>query len=108
MYLDSFLKYRAGFGLKVRLGEWDAKANVEPLKYVELGVTRVKVNPFFNRANLQNDIAVLTLEQPVNLASTPHINPVCPSNFQANYVGRRYVLDKFEAMSLKIGFKIII
>jgi len=81
--------FGAGFGLKVRLGEWDAKANVEPLKYVELGVTRVKVNPFFNRANLQNDIAVLTLEQPVNLASTPHINPVCPSNFQANYVGRR-------------------
>jgi hypothetical protein len=58
----------------------------------------VKVNPFFNRANLQNDIAVLTLEQPVNLASTPHINPVCPSNFQANYVGRRYVTDIFEAM----------
>ncbi|KAI9557101.1 hypothetical protein GHT06_016899 [Daphnia sinensis] len=78
-----------GVGLKVRLGEWDAKANVEPLKYVELGVSRVKVNPFFNRANLQNDIAVLTLEQPVNLASTPHINPVCPANFQANYVGRR-------------------
>lgn len=81
--------FGAGAGMKVRLGEWDAKANVEPLKYVELNVVRVKINPFFNRANLQNDIAVLTLDQPVNLASTPHINPVCPANFQANYVGRR-------------------
>lgn len=87
----AFFPPSAGFGLKVRLGEWDAKANVEPLKYVELGVVRVKVNPFFNRANLQNDIAVLTLDQPVVLASTPHINPVCPSNFQANYIGRRYM-----------------
>jgi len=72
------------------LGEWDAKANVEPLKYIELNVIRVKVNPFFNRANLQNDIAVLTLDQPVNLASAPHVNPVCPANFQANYFGKRY------------------
>lgn len=80
---------RATSGLKVRLGEWDAKANVEPLKYVEMGVVKVKVNPYFNRANLQNDIAVLTLSQPVNLASTPHVNPVCPTNFQSNYVGRR-------------------
>jgi len=81
--------FGTGVGLKVRLGEWDAKANVEPLKYIELNVIRVKVNPFFNRANLQNDIAVLTLDQPVNLASAPHVNPVCPANFQANYFGKR-------------------
>lgn len=65
--------------LKVRLGEWDAKANVEPLKYVEAVVSRIRINPFFNSANLQNDIAVLTLDRAVDLASNPHINPVCPA-----------------------------
>lgn len=44
--------YREGAGLKVRLGEWDAKANVEPLKYVELNVIRQKVLLFKNQSIL--------------------------------------------------------
>jgi len=76
-------------GLKVRLGEWDAKANIEPFKYVESVVSRIRINPFFNRVNLQNDIAVLTLDRPVDLAANPHINPVCAAQFQSNYAGQR-------------------
>jgi len=76
-------------GLKVRLGEWDAKANIEPFKYVESVVSRIRINPFFNRVNLQNDIAVLTLDRPVDLAANPHINPVCAAQFQSNFAGQR-------------------
>ena len=77
-------------GLKVRLGEWDAKANIEPFKYVESVVSRIRINPFFNRVNLQNDIAVLTLDRPIDLAANPHINPVCAAQYQSNYAGQRY------------------
>jgi hypothetical protein len=73
----------------VRLGEWDAKANVEPFKYFETRVVRVKINPFFNRANLHNDVAVLTLEEPVDLKLTPHINPVCMAPLEREFVGRQ-------------------
>jgi len=76
-------------GLKVRLGEWDAKANIEPFKYVESVVSRIRINPFFNRVNLQNDIAVLTLDRPIDLAANPHINPVCAAQYQSNYAGQR-------------------
>ncbi len=54
MYINYYFELnREGAGLKVRLGEWDAKANVEPLKYVELNVIRQKVillikNPFYS------------------------------------------------------------
>merc|ERR1712071_261951 len=73
-------------GLKVRLGEWDAKANIEPLKYVEAVVSRIRIFPLFNGANLQNDIAVLTLDREVDLNANPHINIVCPAQAATNYV----------------------
>lgn len=80
---------REGFVIKVRLGEWDAKANVEPFKYFETRVVSVKINPFFNRANLHNDVAILTLEEPVDLKLTPHINPVCMAPLEREFVGRQ-------------------
>ena len=75
--------------MKVRLGEWDAKQNAEPFKYVELGVKTAKINPFFNRVNLHNDIAVLTLEAPVNLELNPHVNTVRMPDLANNFAGRR-------------------
>ena len=85
--------YRATPGLKVRLGEWDAKANVEPLKYVEVAIAKVRINPFFNRANLQNDVAILTLDAPVDLSAFPHVNTACMPKFTDNFVGQRYAIN---------------
>jgi len=72
--------------LKVRLGEWDAKANLEPFKYVEAVVSRISIHPLFNGANLQNDIAVLTLDTEVDPSANPHINPVCPAQVATSFV----------------------
>ena len=79
----------------MRLGEWDAKANIEPLKYVEAVVSRIRIFPLFNGANLQNDIAVLTLDREVDLNANPHINIVCPAQAATNYVNNpRYSPQK--------------
>ena len=75
--------------MKVRLGEWDAKNNNEPFKFIEFPVVKVRVNPFFNRANLQNNIAVLTLNTTVDLGAFPHINTACMPKFTDNFVGQR-------------------
>ncbi|KAK2715094.1 phenoloxidase-activating factor 2-like isoform X2 [Artemia franciscana] len=78
-----------GQGIKVRLGEWDAKQNTEPLKYVEVPVTDIRIHPFFNPANLKNDIALLKLPEAVNFAAAPHVAPVCIPNFAQRNEGKR-------------------
>ena len=75
--------------MKVRLGEWDARSDNEPFKFVEVPVVKIRMNPFYNGANLQNDIAVLTLNTSVDLASLPHINTACMPKFTDNFVDQR-------------------
>lgn len=67
--------------LKIRAGEWDTQTTKERLPYQERAVTRVNSHPDFNPRSLANDIAVLELDQPIQLAD--HINVVClpPVNF---------------------------
>lgn len=57
--------------LIVQLGKWDGSSEVFPFQTVS--VIKITVHPSFNSANLQNDIAILRLSQPVNLGSTPTI-----------------------------------
>ncbi|XP_035230569.1 uncharacterized protein LOC118202495 [Stegodyphus dumicola] len=62
--------------LKVRLGDWDVHRDDEFYPYVEKFVVEVVVHPDFYPGNLQNDLALLRLESPVD-PSLPHISPAC-------------------------------
>ncbi|XP_065093939.1 phenoloxidase-activating factor 2 [Ochlerotatus camptorhynchus] len=63
--------------LRVRLGEWDASSASEPIPALEYTVTKIFVNPNYNSANLQNDIAMLRLSSAVPLGTTPTITTAC-------------------------------
>lgn len=79
--------------MKVRLGEWNAQDDSELYKNVEIEVARVDIHPKFNAENLQNDVAIIKLAQPIDTSAYPHINSICLPNHGYNYVGRRLVLS---------------
>ncbi|GFR18223.1 phenoloxidase-activating factor 2 [Trichonephila clavata] len=70
------LKKHLADELKVRLGDWDVHRDDEFYPYVEKFVVEVVVHPDFYPGNLQNDLALLRLESPVD-PSLPHISPAC-------------------------------
>lgn len=74
---------------KVRFGEWNAAADDEPYKNVEVDAGRIEIHPAFNPKNLQNDVAIITLAQPVNLNSYPHIKSACLPQQGSQFVGQR-------------------
>ena len=55
--------------LKVRLGEWDVAAKSEFYKHLEMRVTGVYTHPDFYAGNLNNDLAVMRLENHVDFAN---------------------------------------
>ncbi|KAI2656416.1 Chymotrypsin-like protease CTRL-1 [Labeo rohita] len=59
-------------------GEHDRGSNAEPIQVKR--ISQVITHPLYNRATINNDIALLKLASPVTL--TPRISPVClaPSN----------------------------
>ncbi|XP_060809287.1 phenoloxidase-activating factor 2 [Amyelois transitella] len=61
--------------LKIRAGEWDTQTNKERLPYQERTVQEIYINSGFHSKNLVNNIALLRLERPLELAE--HINVVC-------------------------------
>ncbi|XP_055385061.1 transmembrane protease serine 9-like [Condylostylus longicornis] len=63
--------------LKVRLGEWNAGANNEPIPPQDYTVSRVFINPSFNSSNLYADTALLRLSSIVPLGTTTTIGTVC-------------------------------
>ncbi|XP_066591362.1 phenoloxidase-activating factor 2-like [Prorops nasuta] len=67
-------------GLKIRLGEWDAKNTNEPNPYVEFSSAKIFVHPNFNSQNLQNDVAVIRLNGNAPIATAPNINTACLSS----------------------------
>lgn len=75
--------------MKVRFGEWNAKEDSEPYKNVEIAIDNVLVHPGFNPANLQNDIALVRLAEPVDTKSYPHIRAVCLPQQGYQYTGQR-------------------
>ncbi|XP_055945727.1 uncharacterized protein LOC129976271 [Argiope bruennichi] len=70
------LKKHQADELKVRLGDWDVHRDDEFYPYIEKYVVEVVVHPDFYPGNLQNDLALLRLESPVD-PSLPHISPAC-------------------------------
>lgn len=74
--------------LKVRLGEWDVHREDEFHAHIEKMVTDVVIHPEFFPGNLNNDIALLRLEGPVDL-NAPHIAAACMPEGPENFIGQR-------------------
>lgn len=58
-----------------RAGEWDTQRTTEPFPHVDSGVVDILIHENFKPGSLFNDIALLFLETPFELA--PHINTAC-------------------------------
>ena len=74
--------------LKVRLGEWDVHRDDEFYPYVERFVQEIIIHPDFFQGNLNNDIAIIRFDSPIDLSS-PHIAPACLPEAFDNFVGQR-------------------
>lgn len=75
--------------LRVRMGEWDASGELEPLPAQEFGVARIVVHPTFNPINLVDDVAILRLTTPVPLGQLPTVATACLP--VTSYAGQRYI-----------------
>lgn len=61
--------------LLARAGEYDLKSQREPHPYQTSRLRSILPHEFFNKLNFHNDIALLVLEKPFQLA--PHVQPLC-------------------------------
>ncbi|XP_017027896.1 phenoloxidase-activating factor 2 [Drosophila kikkawai] len=61
--------------LLARAGDWDLNTQTERLPYQMRRISRMHRHENFNKLTFYNDIALLVLERPFQLA--PHIQPVC-------------------------------
>ncbi|XP_022694346.1 uncharacterized protein LOC111263490 isoform X2 [Varroa jacobsoni] len=73
--------------LKVRLGEWDVHREDELYAHVEKLVTDVVIHPEFFPGNLNNDLALLRMDGPVDL-NAPHIAAACLPEVAVNFIGQ--------------------
>ncbi|XP_055857453.1 phenoloxidase-activating factor 2-like [Episyrphus balteatus] len=83
----------------VRAGEWETNSKAEPFPDVNLNVQEIVIHPNYNIDNLHNDIALLFLVSPFELAA--HINTVClpPAGFMFDFekcFATGWGKDKFE------------
>ncbi|XP_063992387.1 phenoloxidase-activating factor 2-like [Diachasmimorpha longicaudata] len=62
---------------KMRLGDWDGKATVEPNPYVEFRPKSMVIHPNFVVSTLQNDVAVIRLNGVAPITTAPNINTAC-------------------------------
>ncbi|XP_050671823.1 uncharacterized protein LOC126970132 isoform X2 [Leptidea sinapis] len=83
------IKSYKGFELRVRLGEWDVNHDVEFFPYIERDVLSVHVHPLYYAGTLDNDLAILKLEHPVDWTKYPHISPACLPDKYTDYSGQR-------------------
>ncbi|XP_043204273.1 phenoloxidase-activating factor 2-like [Amphibalanus amphitrite] len=81
--------------LSVRLGDWDTQTEYETLvlPHEEHRVVHVKRHSRFHRVNLRNDIALLFLEEPVELK--PHIGTLCLPEDDENFENTSCVATGF-------------
>ncbi|GBP35093.1 Phenoloxidase-activating factor 2 [Eumeta japonica] len=83
------VKTYKGLELRVRLGEWDVNHDVEFYPYIERDVISVHVHPHYYAGTLDNDLAILKLEHPVEWTKYPHISPACLPDKYTDYSGQR-------------------
>ena len=61
--------------LKVRAGEWDTQNRSEPLPHQDRGVVRVVLHPEYRPGPLYNDVALIFMDAPFDLAD--NVDTVC-------------------------------
>ncbi|KAM7357033.1 uncharacterized protein ACRADG_002550 [Cochliomyia hominivorax] len=83
------IKSQNGFDLRARLGEWDVNHDVEFFPYIERDVVSVHIHPEYYAGTLDNDLAVLKLDHPVDFTKNPHISPACLPDKFSDYTGAR-------------------
>uniref|UniRef100_A0A8D9AKY0 Phenoloxidase-activating factor 2 n=1 Tax=Cacopsylla melanoneura TaxID=428564 RepID=A0A8D9AKY0_9HEMI len=83
------IKSYTAYDLRVRLGEWDVNHDVEFYPYVERDVTNLVIHPEFYAGTLNNNLAILRMDKPVDFASNPHISPACLPEVNSEYAGSR-------------------
>uniref|UniRef100_A0A336LHB9 Phenoloxidase-activating factor 2 n=1 Tax=Culicoides sonorensis TaxID=179676 RepID=A0A336LHB9_CULSO len=77
------------YDLRVRLGEWDVNHDVEFYPFVERDVSSITIHPQYYAGTLENDIAILKLDRPVDLAQAPHIGIPCLPDTRNDFTGKR-------------------
>ncbi|ALC43965.1 CG4998 [Drosophila busckii] len=83
------IKSQNGFDLRVRLGEWDVNHDVEFFPYIERDVVSVHIHPEYYAGTLDNDLAILKLDQPVDFTKNPHISPACLPDQYSDFTNAR-------------------
>ncbi|XP_037870031.2 uncharacterized protein LOC119629151 [Bombyx mori] len=83
------IKSYKSFELRVRLGEWDVNRDVEFYPYIERDVLSVHIHPLYYAGTLDNDLAILKLDHPVEWTNYPHISPACLPDKYTDYSGQR-------------------
>ncbi|CAG5017381.1 unnamed protein product [Parnassius apollo] len=63
--------------LKIRAGEWDTTSLDEEYEHQERTVSKIVIHRDYFLPSAYNDIALLFLEEPVNLTDAPHISIGC-------------------------------
>lgn len=63
--------------------------DVEFFPYEERDVAKVQVHPEFYAGTLYNDLAILRLERPASMNTSPHISPACLPDPHADFSGSR-------------------
>jgi len=71
-------KVKAEEKLKIRVGEYDARgaSDHEAFPHEEYTVTRILKHPQYNAKRLDNDLAILYTDRPIDLES-PYVNTAC-------------------------------
>ncbi|XP_018802350.1 PREDICTED: uncharacterized protein LOC108977211 isoform X2 [Bactrocera latifrons] len=83
------IKSQNGFDLRARLGEWDVNHDVEFFPYIERDVVSVHIHPEYYAGTLDNDLAILKLDHPVDFTKNPHISPACLPDKFSDFTGSR-------------------
>ena len=95
------LKEGTANDFKIRLGEWDLYREDEPYNFVEQNVAEIIRHPNYESSTLNNDIALIRIENPINLAANVHIAPVCRAQYGENFANRRCMLSGFGKSEFK-------
>ncbi|UYV65446.1 CLIPA10 [Cordylochernes scorpioides] len=82
------LKKHSAGELKARLGEWDVHREDEFYPHEERNLAQAVIHPEFFPGNLQNDVALLRLDRPVD-PNLPHVAPACLPPPGTHFDGQR-------------------
>lgn len=93
-----FIFFRTNTNIKIRVGDWDTSRAVEPFPFQEVLVAQIRIHPNYVNAtnpNLQNNVAILRLSQPI-VFNSPAINSLCLPLQTQIFDNQRFVIKYFQ------------